>query len=150
LQYELSNTSLIHANGNVFSQALSMEKIKISELHPAGSNLFTDAESFLQDLADTEAMAIQGGEGGGFAPYLAYGQKLLEYGVMGFAIANIASIAKSFSAAGIAGGGAPAAPAAPVAPAAPAAPAGPVGAAAPAATHASSVPGLSGTIIYKL
>ncbi|WP_235526543.1 hypothetical protein [Nostoc piscinale] len=77
----------------------------MSELNPVGSKLFTDAESFLQDLGDTEAMAVQGGEGAFFLPYIAFGQKFLEYGVNGFAINNIASIAKSFSAGGVGGAG---------------------------------------------
>lgn len=80
-----------------------MVNINGSGMNPAGSELFTDSETFLEDLTDTEAMTVQGGEGAFFVPYLAYGQKFLEYGVNGFAIANIASIAKSFSAAGILG-----------------------------------------------
>ncbi|MBD2595388.1 hypothetical protein H6G74_13765 [Nostoc spongiaeforme FACHB-130] len=89
-----------------------MVKMNVSAINPVGSELFTDSENFLEDLTDTEAMAVQGGEGALFLPYIAYGQKFLEYSVNGFAIANIASIAKSFSAAaggagaGGAGGGA--------------------------------------------
>jgi hypothetical protein len=82
-----------------------MVNINISQLHATGSELFNDSESFLQDLTDAEAMALQGGEGATFLPYTALGLKFLEFGVNGFAIANIASIAKSFSAAGIGGGG---------------------------------------------
>ncbi|MBU7586522.1 MAG: hypothetical protein KAF91_27280 [Nostoc sp. TH1S01] len=81
-----------------------MVNINASKINPAGSELFTDAENFLEDLTDTEAMAVQGGEGDLFLPYIAFGQKFLEYGVNGFAIANIASIAKSFSAAGAGAG----------------------------------------------
>ncbi|OCQ90021.1 hypothetical protein BCD64_18980 [Nostoc sp. MBR 210] len=76
-----------------------MVKMNVSAINPVGSELFTDSENFLEDLTDTEAMAVQGGEGALFLPYIAYGQKFLEYSVNGFAIANIASIAKSFSAA---------------------------------------------------
>ena len=55
-----------------------MEKVNISEPHPAGSKLFTDAETFLEDLTDTEAMTVQGGEGAFLLPYMAYGQKILD------------------------------------------------------------------------
>ncbi|MBD2298703.1 hypothetical protein [Nostoc sp. FACHB-190] len=82
-----------------------MEKMNKSEANPVGAKLFTDAESFLEDLGDTAAMAVQGGEGAFFLPYIAYGQKFLEYGVNGFAINNIASIAKSFSGAGVGAAG---------------------------------------------
>ncbi|ALF52686.1 hypothetical protein ACX27_07210 [Nostoc piscinale CENA21] len=82
-----------------------MVKMNVSAINPVGSELFTDSENFLEDLTDTEAMAVQGGEGALFLPYIAFGQKFLEYSVNGFAIANIASIAKSFSAAGIGGAG---------------------------------------------
>jgi hypothetical protein len=67
-----------------------MANIKVSELSSAGSELFMDSESFLQDLADTDVMSVHGGEGNGF-------QKYLEYGVVGLGINNIASLAKSFS-----------------------------------------------------
>jgi hypothetical protein len=104
----ISNT---RTNLAIQSEEKTMVNINISELHTAGSELFNDSENFLQDLTDAEAMALQGGEGAAFLPYLALGQKFLEYGVNGFAIANIASIAKSFSAAGIGGfGGAGVAP----------------------------------------
>jgi len=39
-----------------------MAKIVVSDLRPAGSDLFTDSESFLYDLTDDEQM-IQGGRG---------------------------------------------------------------------------------------
>lgn len=38
-----------------------MSTIKISDLHPAGSDLFLDSESFINDLVDGEIGAIQGG-----------------------------------------------------------------------------------------
>ncbi|MBD2298702.1 hypothetical protein H6G80_10310 [Nostoc sp. FACHB-87] len=82
-----------------------MVKMNVSAINPTGSELFTDSENFLEDLTDTDAMAVQGGEGALFLPYIAYGQKFLEYSVNGFAIANIASVAKSFSAAGLGGAG---------------------------------------------
>ncbi|MCC5639658.1 hypothetical protein LC593_28300 [Nostoc sp. CHAB 5844] len=70
-------------------------------LNPAGSELFVDSESFVQDLADTDAMNLQGGYGPGI-------DKLLEFGVNVYALNNIVSIAKTFSGAGggIPGGGA--------------------------------------------
>ncbi|MFN6537475.1 MAG: hypothetical protein RM021_014030 [Nostoc sp. EkiNYC01] len=67
-----------------------MANTKNSALNPAGSELFMDSESFLQDLADTDAMNVQGGEKPGI-------DKLLEFGVTVYALNNIASIAKSFS-----------------------------------------------------
>ena len=39
-----------------------MANIVISDLRPAGADLFTDSESFLYDLTDDEQM-IQGGRG---------------------------------------------------------------------------------------
>ena len=38
-----------------------MASIKISELRPAGSELFQDSESFLNELSDREMGAIEGG-----------------------------------------------------------------------------------------
>ena len=38
-----------------------MSTIKISDLHPAGSDLFSDSEGFINDLDDGEIGAIQGG-----------------------------------------------------------------------------------------
>jgi len=74
-----------------------MANIKVSELRPAGSELFQDSESFLNDLTDMDTASVQGGEGTDLAPYLMYGEKFLEYGVVGYGISNIASLAKSFS-----------------------------------------------------
>lgn len=66
---------------------------KNSALNTTGSELFVDSESFLQDLADTDAMNLQGGYGPGI-------DKLLEFGVNVYALNNIVSIAKTFSGAG--------------------------------------------------
>ncbi|AFY48150.1 hypothetical protein Nos7524_2307 [Nostoc sp. PCC 7524] len=77
-----------------------MTNINVFESHNAGSELFIDSENFLQDLNDTDAMAVQGGEGAGFMQYLGYGQKFLEYGLNGFAINNIVSIVKTYTAVG--------------------------------------------------
>lgn len=38
-----------------------MATIKISELHPAGSELFQDSESFLNELTEQEIGGVQGG-----------------------------------------------------------------------------------------
>lgn len=38
-----------------------MSTIKISDLCPTGSELFSDSESFMNDLVDGEIGAIQGG-----------------------------------------------------------------------------------------
>jgi hypothetical protein len=38
-----------------------MASIGISELHPAGSELFSDSETFMTDLADNELSDISGG-----------------------------------------------------------------------------------------
>lgn len=38
-----------------------MAKIAISELQPAGADLFDGSESFLQELTDTELVATKGG-----------------------------------------------------------------------------------------
>jgi len=54
-----------------------MANITISELRPAGFDLFQDSESFLNDLTDTDSMSVLGGSenggGGGYNDsYLAY------------------------------------------------------------------------------
>lgn len=38
-----------------------MANITISDLHPTGSALFSDAESFMSDLVDSELNLISGG-----------------------------------------------------------------------------------------
>lgn len=38
-----------------------MSKIKINDLHSAGSDLFSDSESFMSDLVDSELGTIHGG-----------------------------------------------------------------------------------------
>jgi len=79
---------------------------KNTALNTTGSELFVDSESFLQDLADTDAMNLQGGYGPGI-------DKLLEFGVNVYALNNIVSIAKTFSGAGGTNGGGVGAPGAP-------------------------------------
>ncbi|MGE5658249.1 MAG: hypothetical protein ACM37W_16725 [Actinomycetota bacterium] len=82
-----------------------MANIKVSELHPAGSELFMDSESFLNDLTDMDTLSVQGGQGANFVPYIGFGSKLLEYGVVGYAINNLVSLAQTFSTTGGVGGG---------------------------------------------
>ncbi len=38
-----------------------MASIEITELHPIGSELFQDSESFLNELSDQETWGVQGG-----------------------------------------------------------------------------------------
>lgn len=40
-----------------------MASIQISNLYPAGSNLFSDSESFMDELVDNELGSINGGVG---------------------------------------------------------------------------------------
>jgi hypothetical protein len=42
-----------------------MSTIKITELYPAGSELFQDSESYLNELNNQEIEVIGGGRGGG-------------------------------------------------------------------------------------
>ena len=39
-----------------------MASIKISDLHPAGSDLFMDSENFLSELTDSELIILSGGK----------------------------------------------------------------------------------------
>jgi hypothetical protein len=82
----------------VIQEIKAMSNIQLSELNPAGSELFMDSESFLQDLTDTDAMVVQGGQGGDI-------NKLLEFGIGAYAINGVISVAKSFSRAPGGGGG---------------------------------------------
>ncbi|MGK7943528.1 MAG: hypothetical protein AB4058_03580 [Microcystaceae cyanobacterium] len=38
-----------------------MANIKVNELNPAGSQLFSDSENFLKDLKDDELISLYGG-----------------------------------------------------------------------------------------
>jgi hypothetical protein len=69
-----------------------MINIESLNLNTAGSELLMDADSFLQDLTDTDAMTIQAGYGG-----KAKVHDLLEFGLGVYAINNVVSLAKSFS-----------------------------------------------------
>ncbi len=68
-----------------------MANPEISQINSAGSELFLDSESFLQDLTANDSMVIQGGQGGKI-------NKLLEFGLNAYAVNGVISIAKSFSA----------------------------------------------------
>jgi hypothetical protein len=75
-----------------------MANITIPELRPTGLDLFQDSESFLNDLTDSQSMAVQGGEAAGTNKYF-------EALLIGFGIGEVVSLAKSFSELGnIAGG----------------------------------------------
>lgn len=43
-----------------------MAKIKIADLHPTGSDLFSDSENFMNELGDRELSFINGGTGWGW------------------------------------------------------------------------------------
>jgi len=85
-----------------------MASITLSELKIAGSELFQDSESFLNDLSEVDSISVNGGgysggygfshgHGGGYGNYGEFGAKYLEYLVDVVGIDKIAYIAKSFS-----------------------------------------------------
>lgn len=81
-----------------------MATIKLSELQIAGSELFQDSESFINDLNDAASISVHGGDNSsssGFSEYGAFGAdfgvKFLEYLVNGYAVSTVKEIAKSFS-----------------------------------------------------
>jgi hypothetical protein len=71
-----------------------MASINLSELHTAGSELFQDSESFLNELGDVDSIS-----GGGYAGVsdLSGLTKLAEAWVDTYGIGHIALVAKSFS-----------------------------------------------------
>ena len=81
-----------------------MANITLSELHAAGSELFQDSESFLNEFSDVDS--ISGGQigfgGGGLAAQAAVSDpktltKLAEAFVTVYAIGHVTVLAKSFS-----------------------------------------------------
>jgi hypothetical protein len=74
-----------------------MATITLSELHAAGSELFQDSESFLNELSDVDSIS-----GGGYDSIsdLSTLSKLAEAWVDTYAIGHIAFIAKSYSSTG--------------------------------------------------
>ncbi|MBD2301715.1 hypothetical protein H6G80_10605 [Nostoc sp. FACHB-87] len=73
-----------------------MANITLSELNAAGSQLFQDSESFLNDLSDFDAIATQGADGSYISDFYGF-NKLIEGFVDVYAIQHIFGIAKSFS-----------------------------------------------------
>ncbi|AFZ27363.1 hypothetical protein Cylst_5338 [Cylindrospermum stagnale PCC 7417] len=79
-----------------------MATIKLSELQIAGSELFQDSESFINELNDVASVSVHGGgHDSGFSDYghfgADFGKKYLEYLVNGYAVSTIKEIAKSYS-----------------------------------------------------
>ncbi|MBD2385179.1 hypothetical protein [Cylindrospermum sp. FACHB-282] len=79
-----------------------MATIKLAELQIAGSELFQDSESFINDLNDVASVSVHGGyDSSGFSDYGSFGAdfgfKYLEYLVNGYAVSTVKEIAKSFS-----------------------------------------------------
>jgi hypothetical protein len=81
-----------------------MANITLSELHAAGSELFQDSESFLNEFSDVDS--ISGGQlgygGGGLAAQVAVSDpttltKLAGAFVTVYAIGHVTVLAKSFS-----------------------------------------------------
>ncbi|WP_414564196.1 MULTISPECIES: hypothetical protein [unclassified Anabaena] len=75
-----------------------MANITLSELNIAGSELFQDSESFLNELKDVDV--ISGGSygyGGGYFSDMSALTKLAEAFVTVYAIGHVTYLAKSFS-----------------------------------------------------
>ncbi|MBH8578383.1 hypothetical protein I8752_36705 [Nostocaceae cyanobacterium CENA369] len=72
-----------------------MASINLSELHSAGSELFQDSESFLNELGDVDS--ISGGGGYSGVSDMSGLTKLAEAWVVTYGIGHIALVAKSFS-----------------------------------------------------
>ncbi|WP_414542886.1 hypothetical protein [Nostoc sp. CCY0012] len=82
-----------------------MANITLSELHAAGSELFQDSESFLNELSDIDAISggqIGNGNGNGNGNGAVSDpitlMKLTEAFVTVYAIGHVTQLAKSFSA----------------------------------------------------
>ncbi|OCQ92784.1 hypothetical protein BCD64_08555 [Nostoc sp. MBR 210] len=73
-----------------------MANITLSELNAAGSQLFQDSESFLNDLSDVDAIATQGANGSYISDFYGF-NKLIEGFVDVYALQHIYGVAKSFS-----------------------------------------------------
>ncbi|BAZ53647.1 hypothetical protein NIES4103_63320 [Nostoc sp. NIES-4103] len=72
-----------------------MANITLSELHIAGSELFQDSESFLNELNNVDS--ISGGSYGSHVSDISTLTKLAEAFVNVYGIGHIAYLAKSFS-----------------------------------------------------
>jgi hypothetical protein len=79
-----------------------MAKIALSELHAAGSELFHDSESFLNELSDVDSISGGSTYGYGAAGYQTVSDistltKLAEAFVFTYSIGHVTYLAKSFS-----------------------------------------------------
>lgn len=63
-----------------------MASINISDLRPAGSQLFVDSESFMNDLADQELSATNGG----LTPVVIWGVPIASQYVIGTMVSGAA------------------------------------------------------------
>ncbi|MBE9049163.1 hypothetical protein IQ243_01845 [Nostocales cyanobacterium LEGE 11386] len=72
-----------------------MANITLSELHAAGSELFQDSESFLQELNDVDS--ISGGSTYNPVSDISTLTKLAEAFVITYSVEHITYLAKSFS-----------------------------------------------------
>ncbi|MBW4645356.1 MAG: hypothetical protein KME23_20590 [Goleter apudmare HA4340-LM2] len=77
-----------------------MASINLNKLN-AGSELFQDSESFLNEMSSVDTVSIHGGYYNGFSSatddVLAYGIKGFEFGAITFGIDAIGHLVKSFS-----------------------------------------------------
>ncbi|BAZ03563.1 hypothetical protein [Calothrix sp. NIES-3974] len=78
-----------------------MASIKVAELRPAGSELFQDSESFMNELNEMDTLSVHGGYDSGygvFTNYLFLGYKdHLAYDINKYAIGVIAGLASKFN-----------------------------------------------------
>ncbi len=72
-----------------------MASIKLSELQVAGSELFQDSESFLNEMSDVNSIAVYGGYS--TVSDMSTLTKLAEAFVNTYGIGHIAYLAKSYS-----------------------------------------------------
>ena len=78
-----------------------MANITLSELHVAGSELFNDSESFLNEFSDVDSISGgQVGYAGGVSDPTTL-MKLAEAFVTVYAIGHVTMLAKSFSASNV-------------------------------------------------
>ena len=78
-----------------------MANITLSELHAAGSELFQDSESFLNEFSDVDSISGgQVGYAGGVSDPTTL-MKLAEAFVTVYAIGHVTVLAKSFSASNV-------------------------------------------------
>ncbi|AHJ27157.1 hypothetical protein PN465_04215 [Nodularia spumigena CS-584] len=78
-----------------------MANITLSELHVAGSELFNDSESFLNEFSDVDSISGgQVGYAGGVSDPTTL-MKLAEAFVTVYAIGHVTVLAKSFSASNV-------------------------------------------------